>query len=156
MLNLVDDLDNLLQRSTRLPGSGKLLVEEASLRQIIEQMRESLPDEVQLGQRIAAERERILADARIQARRIQEEAQTQVNARLEDHAIVQAARQRARDIQAEAEQRAASLRAEANAYVSGQLSALEARLQRLIREVQAGQRTLVQDPAKRADSGGQS
>ena len=156
MLNLIDELENLMQRSMRVPGSGKLLVDEAGMRQIIEQMRESVPDEVQLGQRIAGERERILADARVQARRIQDEAQAQVNARLEDHAIVQAARQRARDTQAEAEQRAATLRAETNAYVAAQLNALDSRLQRLVREVQAGQRALVQDPARRADTSGQS
>jgi vacuolar-type H+-ATPase subunit H len=105
-------------------------------------MREAVPDEARLGQRIASERERVLADARTQARRMLEEAQAQLNARLDDQAVVQAARQRAREIQAEAEQRAGGLRSDANSYVLAQLGALESRLQRLLREVQAGQRSL--------------
>jgi vacuolar-type H+-ATPase subunit H len=149
MLNLIDELENLLQHSIRVPASGKVLVDEAVVRQILGEMREAVPDEARLGQRIAGERERVLADARAQARRMLEEAQTQLNARLDDQAVVQAARQRAREIHAEAEQRAAGLRADANSYVAGQLGALESRLQRLLREVHAGQRSLTGSASER-------
>jgi vacuolar-type H+-ATPase subunit H len=142
MLNLIDELENLLQHSIRVPASGKILVDEAVVRQILGEMREAVPDEARLGQKIASERERVLSDARAQARRMLEEAQAQLNARLDDQAVVQAARQRARELHAEAEQRADGLRADANSYVAGQLGALESRLQRLLREVQAGQRSL--------------
>lgn len=153
MLNLIDELENLLQHSIRVPASGKILVDEAVVRQILGEMRESVPDEARLGQRIASERERVLADARAQARRMLEEAQAQLNARLDDQAVVQAARQRAREIQAEGEQRAAGLRADANSYVLAQLGALESRLQRLLREVQAGQRSLGGNAAERREGG---
>jgi hypothetical protein len=151
MLNLIDELENLLQHSIRVPASGKVLVDEAVVRQILGEMREAVPDEARLGQRIASERERVLADARAQARRMLEEAQAQLNARLDDQAVVQAARQRAREIHAEAEQRAAGLRTDANSYVMGQLGALESRLQRLLREVQAGQRSLGGNTADRPE-----
>jgi hypothetical protein len=82
-----------------------------------------------------------------------EEAQAQLNARLDDQAVVQAARQRAREIQAEGEQRAAGLRADANSYVLAQLGALESRLQRLLREVQAGQRSLGGNAVERREGG---
>lgn len=151
MLSLIDELEHLLQRGIRVPASGKVLVDKGAIQEVLEQMRDAVPDEVRLAQRIAGERDRILADARAQARRMLDEAQAQVNARLEDQAVVQAARQRAREIQAEAEQRAAGLRADANSYVVGQLGALESRLQRLLREVQAGQRTLAQGTSERKD-----
>jgi hypothetical protein len=152
MLNLIDELENLLQHSIRVPASGKLLVDEAVARQILAEMREAVPDEARMGQRIASERERVLADARSQARRMLEEAQAQLNARLDDQAVVQAARQRAREIHAEAEQRAAGLRTDANSYVLAQLGALESRLQRLLREVQAGQRSLGGSTSDRRES----
>jgi hypothetical protein len=152
MLNLIDELENLLQHSIRVPASGKVLVDEAVVRQILAEMREAIPDEARLGQRIASERERVLADARSQARRMLEESQAQLNARLDDQAVVQAARQRAREIHAEAEQRAAGLRTDANSYVLGQLGALESRLQRLLREVQAGQRSLGGSTSDRKES----
>lgn len=150
--SLLDELEELLQRAVHLPG-GKALVDADTLRQIVQELRSAMPDQLQMGNRIASERERILADARAQAQRITEEARNQLNARLDEQAIVQAARQRAKEIQLEAEQKAAALRAETNQYVIGQLGGLEARLQRLLREVQAGQRVLGQE---RTESGSQS
>ena len=99
-----------------------------------------------VGQRIAGERDRILADARAQARRIIEDAQLQANAKLDEQGMVQAARQRAREIQTEAEKTATHLREETDQYVINQFTALESRLIRVLREVQAGQRTLTQGP----------
>ena len=85
-------------------------MDEAALRHLVEEMRADLPDELRVGQRIAGERDRILADARAQARRIIEDAQHQANAKVDEQGVVQAARQRAREIQAEAEKTAVNLR----------------------------------------------
>ncbi len=147
MQALIDELERLTETAIRMPVGGKILMDEATLRRLIEEMRAVVPDELRMGQRIAGERDRILAEARAQARRIIEDAQAQINARLDEQGMVQAARQRARDIQQEAERKAAALRAEADQYVINQLNALEARLIRLLREVQAGQRALGQDAA---------
>ncbi len=84
MHTLIDELENLLNSATRMPVGGKLLIDEAALRRLVEEMRASLPDELRVGQRIAGERDRILADARAQARRIIEDAQTQANAKLDE------------------------------------------------------------------------
>lgn len=144
MQTLIDELENLLNSAKRMPVGGKLLMDEAALRHLIAQMRAALPDELRVGQRIAGERDRILADARAQARRIIEDAQHQANAKVDEQGIVQNARQRAREIQAEAEKTATTLRAETDQYVLSQFSMLESRLIRVLREVQAGQRSLTQ------------
>lgn len=146
MQTLIDELENLLNTAKRMPVGGKLLIDEAALRHLVEEMRAALPDELRVGQRIASERDRILADARAQARRIIEDAQHQANAKLDEQGMVQAARQRAREIQAEAEKMATHLREETDQYVINQFSALESRLIRVLREVQAGQRTLTLGP----------
>jgi vacuolar-type H+-ATPase subunit H len=149
MQTLIDELENLLNNAKRMPVGGKLLIDEAALRHLVVEMRAALPDELRVGQRIAGERDRILADARAQARRIIEDAQHQANAKVDEQGVVQAARQRAREIQAEAEKTTANLRVETDQYVINQFSALESRLIRVLREVQAGQRTLTQGPGER-------
>ncbi len=150
MQTQIDQLETLVHNAIRVPLGGKILLDEAAIGRLIEEMRAAVPDEVRMGQRIAGERDRILAEARAQARRIIEDAQAQVNVRLDEQSMVQAARQRARDIQQEAEKTAATLRSEADEYVLNQFSALEARLIRIIREVQAGQRALMQPAAELA------
>jgi vacuolar-type H+-ATPase subunit H len=153
MQQLIDALENLVQRSLRVPASGKVLIDEAAVHHIIALMRDETPDEVAIGQQLAKERDRILGDARAQARRIVEDAQIQAQTRADEQAILQIARQRAKEIQSEAEQRAAGLRAETDAYIVNQLNGLENRIQRLLREIQAGQRALAQEPPKRTDTG---
>jgi len=152
MQGLIEELEAMIQHALHVPASNKIILDEVALRNLIQQMRSAVPDEVRLGQRIAGERERILAEARSQARRMLEEAQAQANARLEEQAVVQAARQRAREIVSEAEQKANSLRTDCNQYVIAQLSSLEARLQRILREVQGGQRVLSQPEGGQKDS----
>lgn len=156
MQALIDDLERLVDSSMRVPVGGKLIVDEAALRHIIEEMRASAPDEARIGQRIAGERDRILAEARAQARRIIEEAQAQLNLRVDEQGVVQAARQRARDIQQDAEKTTAALRAETDQYILNQFNALEGRLIRVLREVQAGQRALSQGPGERSESAAHS
>jgi cell division septum initiation protein DivIVA len=150
MESLIDQLERLIQASSRLPVGGKLLVNEADLRQFVEQLRAALPDQQREAQRLAAERDRVLAEARSQARRIIEDAHGQTGVRLDDQAVVQAARQRARDITAEAEKTVAQLKADADQYILNQFTMMEARLTRVLREVQAGQRALA-----RGQSGGE-
>lgn len=152
MHEFIDALEELVERALRLPATGKVLIDEAALREVIENLRSAAPEEIKMGQRIASERERILAEARAQSRRMIEEAQAQLNTRLDEQAVVQAARQRAREIVADAEQQAATLRRDANQYVISQLSGLETRLQRLLREVQNGQRLLSGESGSRGDS----
>jgi vacuolar-type H+-ATPase subunit H len=151
MQTLIDELEALINSAIRMPVGGKILVDDAAIRRIIDEMRATQPDELRVGQRIAGERDRILADARAQARRIIEEAQAQSNARLEEQGVVQAARQRARELQQEAEKLAVNLRTETDQYVLNQFSSLESRLIRLLREVQAGQRALTQGPGERPE-----
>ncbi len=145
---LIDQLEYVLQHSVRVPASGRLLVDETTVREIIAQMRLAMPDEERFEQEVTDERERILGDARSQARRMIEEAQAHVASRIDDQGVVQAARERARAIIAEAEQRASALHVQADQYSLSQLASLEGRLQRILREVQAGQRFRAQGQAQ--------
>ncbi len=158
MQALIDELEELVQTANKMPLGGKLLIDEAALRNLVKKMRAALPDELRVGQRISGERDRILAEARAQAQRIVEEARAQSAAHLDEQSIIQTARQRAREIQQEAEKAAAELRSEADQYVLNQFVALEARLVRVLREVQAGQRALNQagGPERDRDNAGRT
>lgn len=148
MQSLVDELEHLMQNASRLPMGGKLLIDETSLRRIIEGLRTAVPDQQREAQRLATERERLLADARAHARRIVEDAHAEGGVRFDDQAVVVAARQRARDITLEAEKTATQLRTEADQYILNQFTMMEARLIRVLREVQAGQRALGKERAE--------
>lgn len=155
MQALVDELERLMQNAARLPVGGKLLIDEGTLRRLVEEMRAALPNEQRQEQWMAVERERALAEARTEARRILEDAHAQGGVRLDDQAVVVAARNRARDITAEAEKTAAQLKGEADNYIMNQFNMMEARLIRVLREVQAGQRALGKGQAGEGGEKGQ-
>ncbi len=116
----------------------------------LEQLRQAAPDEAQYKERLVSERDKILSDARTQARHLLEDTQAHLNSRLEEQNTVQLARERARAVTAEAEQQAQRIRADADAYVAQQLNALESRLVKVLHEVQSGQRYLLQ-PREKGD-----
>jgi vacuolar-type H+-ATPase subunit H len=145
MQSLVDQLERLIQSSIHVPVGRKLLIDEGALRRILEELRASIPDAQRESQRLARESDRLMADARSQARRIVEDAHGSAGVRLDDQAVVVAARQRARDIIIEAEKSASQLRTDADQYMTHQFNMMEARLVRVLREVQAGQRALAKN-----------
>ena len=59
----VDQLDQLIEHSIHVPLGGKVLMDEATLREIAEQLRQTMPDEARFKQRMVVERDRILAEA---------------------------------------------------------------------------------------------
>ncbi len=88
MQSLLQQLERLVGNAMRMPVGGKLLIDEGAMRRLVDEMRAALPDGQHEAQRLAGERERILADARTQARRIVEDAHEQAGTRLDDQTVV--------------------------------------------------------------------
>ena len=70
--NLVDRLEQVLNESYRLPLSAYLFVHEDKVFSLIDQMRVAVPEEVKRANRIEAEKDRILAQAKEEGDRIRE------------------------------------------------------------------------------------
>jgi len=63
ILYLVDRLENLIASSRRMPLVNQIIIKEADILSIVDQMRTSIPDEIKQARRIIQEKERILAQA---------------------------------------------------------------------------------------------
>ncbi len=153
LLSLVDELNAILRQARHVPASSKIMVDESAMRRIVNEMRAALTDEPVMNPVVAAERDRVISDARNLARRVLDDAQSRASSLLDEQSIVQAARERAQDIQQDAMRYAAHIRSEADHYVALQLSSLENRLFRVLREVQAGRRSLSPDAAETEETG---
>ena len=67
ILYLVDRLENLITSSRRMPLVNQIVIKEADILNIVDQMRTSIPDEIKQARRIIQEKERILAQAQSDA-----------------------------------------------------------------------------------------
>ncbi len=142
ILQLVDRLEELLDRGWRLPGSRKVVVDEEVFLNIIDQMRISIPSEIKQAKEIQQEREKYVAQAREEARRIIAEAREDAVRQLDDHALRRAAESQAETLLKRAQDASAHIRAGADEYAEARLRELGDYIARLQVVIQNGLSTL--------------
>jgi hypothetical protein len=92
--HLVDRLEDLIDEGRHMPFSKFTMVDEEIALEIIDQMRISIPEEIEKAARILAQRDRVLAEANEQAARILQEARSKGMEMLDQDVSVQAAQNR--------------------------------------------------------------
>jgi hypothetical protein len=136
--HLVDRLEQVLNESFRFPLSTYLLVSEDRVFNIIDQMRVAIPEEVKRANRVDAEKDRILAQAKEEAERIRGLAKQEASELVKRDAIMASAQQRAENIMERARRDAAVLHQDADTYVVEVLTKLEEDLLRSLSVVRNG------------------
>jgi cell division septum initiation protein DivIVA len=132
--DLIDELEDALAEGRRVPFSGRLMVDEERILDIIDRMRVAIPEEQKRARRIIQEQERLIA-----------EAQARVQQVLEEKGLLEAVeRERARLLQ-QAEQEAIQVRAGADDYARQVLEELDERLVKLTTSVRNGLAALGSD-----------
>jgi vacuolar-type H+-ATPase subunit H len=122
--HLVDRLEDLIDEGRHIPFSKYTMIDEERALEIIDQMRISIPEEIEKANEEAA---RVLSQAREQSAQV-----------VDQEVTVQQARARAQQILEIAKQEAANITAEADNYVADVLARLEQTLQKSLREVRNG------------------
>ena len=136
--HLVDRLEQALNDSTRVPLSAYLLVNEEKVYSLLDQMRVAVPEEIKRANRIEAEKDRILAQAKEEAERVRELARQEAGELVKRDAIVGAAQHRAENIVERARRDSEALRQDADVYITEVLTRLEEDLLRTLNVVRNG------------------
>ena len=145
--HLVDRLEDLIDEGRHMPFSKYTMVDEERALEIIDQMRISIPEEIEKASRVLAQRDRILAAANEDAARVIQQAREQGVQLLDREATVQAAQSRAANIVEQARQEAENITAEADRYVMETLAKLEQNLARALNQVRNGINELASEEA---------
>ncbi|HHX44161.1 MAG TPA: ATP synthase F0 subunit B [Chloroflexi bacterium] len=145
----MDRLEDLVERGWRSPVGRKVLVDEEMLLNIIDQMRISIPKEIQEAAEVQAERDRVLARAQEEARRIILQARDEAERMLDEDAVRSWARAEAEAMLSAAYEQAAQVTVGADAYAEEQLRELERTVSELARVIQRGIETLAARRAER-------
>jgi len=124
---LVDELENTFAQARHAPFTRKLMVEEGRALELVDRLRAAVPVAVRQAQRVLDEQDRILDEARDQARRMLHERGLMAELEVERERIMAAA-----------ERDADRMRLDADAYVRGVLNDLAERLTKFQASVQNG------------------
>ena len=138
ILHLVDRLEELFNESRPIPLTHNVIVDEDRMLDLIDQMRVAIPEEVKKAQQVLSQRDRIMAQSQEEANRTLVLAREKSEGLVEQSAIVEAARIRVKEIEAEALREAERTRREADNYVIETLSQLEVQLERSLNQARNG------------------
>ena len=131
----LQQLEDLVRDAKSMPLSSSALLNREEVLELIDEMKDALPEEVKQARWVVKDREELLAKARRDAESMVEQARAE-QLRLASHeAVVQRSEEEAERILGEADEDARKLRLEAEDYVDAKLAQLEAALQRILEDM---------------------
>lgn len=108
-------IEKILEEARKLPLSSKVMIDADEMSLLLKEIKVSLPDELKQARWISEERKKIISEAHVEADDIITEAQD----KIEEHELVQLAKEKADSIIKEAEAEAAKTREKANETAEG-------------------------------------
>lgn len=125
VMKLLEYLQNIIETSYKLPMTGKVVVKQAEILDLIEKIIYYLPDEIKKAQWVMEEKQRILSEALLQAETIKKQNIDMMEKHIETHDITKEATLRAEQIISLAQQDARDIRLGARDYADEILTELE-------------------------------
>ena len=132
-------METLLDTSKAVPVSGNVLVDKKKIMELVDQLRLAIPQEVKSAAEVLSQKDHIINQANLDARRTKAQAEDDYRERLDQNEITELAQKRATETLSEAEERAnriikqtendaKSRLVDADAYALHSLRALERQL----------------------------
>lgn len=133
---LLENLEEVLEEGMSLPLSGgKRMVDVDAARDIIDDIRLNMPQEILQAKAIVQDRAQILAKAKKEAEDMVKTAEDRARVLLDREEIVRQAEAKAKTITSEANQQAAQLRATVTKYCDNMLASTQEQLQKSYNEM---------------------
>lgn len=125
VIKLLEYLQEIFETSSKVPVTGKILVDKKEVMNVVDQIVNYLPDEFKKAQWIVEEKERILGEVIEETSTMKKESMDMLKKQIENHDITKEAKIRAEDIIASAQRDAKSMRLNARDYADEILCQLE-------------------------------
>jgi len=132
----LEELERKLRGGHKFPFGSRVMVDEEEVRALLDEVRQSLPEDIQRAQHLLREREAMLAEARAKAEQIVADAQGYVERMAQQSAVAERARALGQEIVDRAEATARTIRAGAREYADRVLEDAVKALARLAAQVE--------------------
>ncbi len=146
ILDVLNELEELIEESTKIPLVRKILVDDELLLDMVDHIRTALPEEMRQAKAIAAEREKIVQDARMEAEKIIKEAKEELNRMTGENELVKQARQQASEIIEQAKALSREIKIGAYQYADDLLMNSEKTLEKVVTQVKNARGELRKPP----------
>jgi vacuolar-type H+-ATPase subunit H len=117
ILDLLAEIEEICDTSTGVPLTNKVMVDKAEMLQILKEVRQALPEEIQQADYVMAERQRILDSAQEEYNLLLEDAKKQAETLVDQHEITQQAKQHSSELVTTAERQCLDLKMKTFEYI---------------------------------------
>ncbi len=133
---LLENLEEILEEGMSVPLSGgKRMVDVDAARDIIDDIRRNMPQEILQAKAIVQDRAQIMAKAKKEAEDMVRTAEERARNLIDKNEIVRQAEAKAKTIMSEANQQATRLRTSVTKYCDGMLANTQDQLQKSFSEI---------------------
>jgi hypothetical protein len=139
---VLDAIEQAVVAARAMPMSSSVLVNRAEILELVDQVRDALPAQLQRADAVLADADAARAAAHAEAEALLARARARAAELVEQEAVVAEAQARAAQIVAEAEETADGLRRDADDYCDRRLADFEIDLGKVLSQVQAGRAKL--------------
>jgi len=143
IMTMLDELEEVVDRGAKIPMTGKVLVDDEKIFDLIDKIRTALPEELRQAKWITKERERILEEAQTESGKLVDQGRSYISKLVEESEITRQAQSRAEELVGQAKRVSIEIRNGANAYAADLLGRVEKSLIEVVESVQQDREELV-------------
>ena len=141
VIELLEYLEDIIETAPKVPITGKSVIDKKEFLEVIDQIINSLPDQLKKAQWVVNEKDRILKDAQKEYDNVKKDTLEIMKRNVENHELVKEARVRADEIIALAQRDSKAIRLGSREYSTEILAALD-------KEIEAKRDFLIQSMQK--------
>jgi F0F1-type ATP synthase membrane subunit b/b' len=138
----LDELTVLVEDAKAMPLSASCIVNRSQVLDIIEEIRQLMPESVYRADELLADREAVVQDGRREADRILAQARATADSLVSEHEVYLTAVEEASALRNEVAAQTQQMRVETDDYIDGKLATFEITLQKTLQTVDRGRERL--------------
>lgn len=137
-MHLVERLEELVAEGRRVPLTKQVMIDQNYALDLIDQLRMTIPEEVQAARRVNAEIDRLLEQAREEAEHILARAQEQATYLIEERELTRQAEELSLEIVRQARSEGETVKTGADDYAIEVLARLEGEVIKTLKSIRLG------------------
>ncbi|MCQ2464538.1 MAG: vacuolar-type H+-ATPase subunit H [Oscillospiraceae bacterium] len=154
---ILEQMEELLDKSNPMPFSqSKMIIDSERLRELIDDIRLNIPQEIKRAKLIDFDCDRIIKEAEQKAEQIVQQAEERAKALVSGDTIVKEAKQRAAEILAQAQARSQEIRNATSSYVDNMLHDAEMYFTKGLQDVKKTAQAISQVKSKSSSDSNQN
>ncbi len=142
LIDLIEQLEEILDHGTKVPLTGKIMVDEEDIHEVLDGIRSVLPEEIRQANLVLADRDRLMEDARIDGQRIIDRAEKQAEQLLKEDEITVQSRAYAEELVQKAQQYSREVKFGALKYSDDLLNDVAIKLEETFKTIKSSREEL--------------